>query len=114
MSTQGERIKKIRKELRMTQSEFGKKIGMSKQYFSKVENGVVLLNNEKLVAIGDNFNVNLNYLLLGDGEMFFNNSSTMPYSSSVSIEDIIDKFLNEKIDARLKKLINVIWKLYIR
>lgn len=107
MSTQGERIKKIRKELRMTQTEFGKKIGMSKQYFSKVENGVVLLNNEKLVAIGDNFHVNLNYLLLGNGEMFFSEKDAKAADQNTCIEDVIDKFLNEKIDARLKKFVNV-------
>ena len=70
MSTQGERLKEIRQALKLSQQEFGDKLCVSKQYFSNLENDRNTLNNEKLVSLLVDFNVNLNYLLGGVGEIF--------------------------------------------
>ena len=70
MTTQGKRIKEIRTELKLSQEEFGKKIGVSKQYVSNLEADRNFLNNEKLVSLLLDFNVNINYILCGIGEQF--------------------------------------------
>lgn len=70
MSTQGDRLKKIRQALNLSQEELGKSISVSKQYISNLEASRNLLNNEKLVSLLVDYNVNINYLLAGIGNMF--------------------------------------------
>lgn len=70
MTTQGERLKKIRKELGLSQQKMGETLGISKQFFSILEKDKTLLNNEKLVALLRAYKINANYVLDGIGEMF--------------------------------------------
>lgn len=72
MTSQGKRLKNIRTALNLSGEEFGKKIGVSRQYVSNLEADRNVLNNEKLVLLSDDLNVNLNYLFTGKGEMFIN------------------------------------------
>lgn len=44
------KINKIRTTLKLTQQEMADTIGVSKQYFSKVENGHTELSKENIVA----------------------------------------------------------------
>lgn len=71
METQGQRIKKIRQALNLSQEKFGEIFGINKQFVSLLENDKTLLNNEKLVKLALDFKVNINYLLIGEGGMFF-------------------------------------------
>ena len=50
-------------------------LGISKQFYSNIETDRTLLNNEKLVLLFKDYNVNLNYLLGGFGDLF-NDSKT--------------------------------------
>lgn len=70
MSTQGDRLKRIRLGLSKTQEEFGESLGISKQFYSNIETNRTLLNNDKLSILYKNYNVNLNYLVGGFGEPF--------------------------------------------
>ena len=71
MNTQGERVKKVRQALGLSQDEFGSILGIKKQFVSRIENDKdVFLNNDKLVTLLLNSNVNINYILGGIGEMF--------------------------------------------
>lgn len=67
---ENEKIKEIRKELGLTQQEMADSIGVSKQYFSKVENGLTDLSKEKIVKLCMINNISLNWLLLGQGGIF--------------------------------------------
>lgn len=64
------RIKKIRKELDLTQKEFGERIGIKGNTIAQYENG----RNEPIDAVISlicrEFNVNENWLRTGEGEMF--------------------------------------------
>ena len=81
MDTQGSRLKKIRQELNLSQEEFAKKIGVSKQYICNLEADMYTLNNERLVSLAVDFKVSLNYLLLGIGEMFLYKDAASEYES---------------------------------
>ncbi len=70
--TQGKRIKEIRKALGYTQQVFADILGVSKQYFSRVENNITELSTGKLQILIEKCNVNANYVLLGRGNMFLN------------------------------------------
>lgn len=68
--TQGERVKELRKTLKLTLDKFGEKLCVTKQTISRIENGVNNLTNQMAKAICREFNVNETWLRTGDGEMF--------------------------------------------
>ena len=68
----GERIRTLRKQLGLTQKEFAKKIGVIDRLVSKWEKGLNDPTTKSLKAIAKTFNVNLHWLLTGEGEMFIN------------------------------------------
>lgn len=68
--TQGERVKNIRKTLKLTLEEFGSKVGVTKQTVSRIENGVNNLTDQMTKSICREYNVNYDYLMYGEGEMF--------------------------------------------
>ena len=68
--TQGERLKKIRQNLNLSQEDFGKIFEIQKQMVSSLENNKIKLNNEKLEKLLITYNVNINWLLAEIGDMF--------------------------------------------
>lgn len=75
--TQGERVKEVRKSLKMTLEEFGSKVGVAKQTISRIENGVNNLTDQMAKSICREYNVNYDWLLSGEGEMFSNLPQTV-------------------------------------
>jgi transcriptional regulator with XRE-family HTH domain len=65
------RVRKIRSVLDLTQDVMVEKLGVSVPTFSEVEQGKSNPSFEFLFNIAKEYNVNLYYLLYGDGEMFF-------------------------------------------
>lgn len=68
--TQGERVREIRKELGLTLEKFGEKLGVKKNAISQLENGRNALTDQMVKAICREYNVNYDYLMNGEGEMF--------------------------------------------
>lgn len=68
--TQGERIRLIRKELNLTLEKFGEKLGVQRSAVSKIERGERGLTDQMIISICREFNVNYDYLVDGEGEMF--------------------------------------------
>ena len=68
--TQGERVKEIRKALDLTLDKFGEKVGVKKQTVSRIENGINNVTEQMVLSICREFNVNYDYLVNGEGEMF--------------------------------------------
>ena len=62
----GKRIKELRKQNHLTQSELGSKLGVIKQTVSSWENGVSSPNNDTLANIASIFGVTTDYLLGND------------------------------------------------
>ena len=67
--TLGERIKKLRKALDLTQQEFADRIGMKRNSIAQVELGRNT-SDQTIVSICREFNVNETWLRTGEGEMF--------------------------------------------
>lgn len=65
-----ERLKKLRKYLKMSQGEFGKKIELSASAIGEIERGTNKLTDRNIEAISRVFNVNPDWLRDGVGEMF--------------------------------------------
>ncbi len=68
--TQGERIKAIRKELGLTLEKFGEKLGVTKTTISRIEKGVNNLTDQMARSICREYNVDYDFLMYGEGEMF--------------------------------------------
>ncbi len=64
------RIRELRKSLKLTQQEFGNKIGLSKASIGNIENGIINLTDRNVSLICSTYNVNENWLRNGEGEMF--------------------------------------------
>lgn len=68
--TQGERVNQIRKTLDLTLEKFGEKLGVQKSSISKIEKDRVALSDQMAKSICREYNVNYDYLVYGEGEMF--------------------------------------------
>ena len=92
MKTTGQRFKDLRKELRLTQEVFANKIGLSKSAISAVESDKSFISQNVMSTLFMEFNVNLNWLVVGEGKMF----------NAPKYEDVKDEILKE-VDEILKK-----------
>ena len=66
----GTRVKKVRLRKGISQEQFGEIIGIKKAAVSKIENCENSLSKGNLLAICRQFNVNKEWLINGNGEMF--------------------------------------------
>lgn len=64
------RIKEIREYSKLTQDEFGKKIGSARNTIANYENGNRKPSNSVILSICREFNVNEEWLRSGQGDMF--------------------------------------------
>ena len=64
------RVKDIRKTLKLTQQEFGQRIGITNAAVSRIESGENGITEANILAIVREFNVSEDWLRTGEGEMF--------------------------------------------
>lgn len=66
----GIRIQKARKTAKLTQMQFAEKIGVSTQYISDLERGVVGCSVPTLIKICDTLDVSSDFILKGQNPVF--------------------------------------------
>jgi transcriptional regulator with XRE-family HTH domain len=66
----GARIKKVREAMKLTQKEFAKLFGLKQNAISQWEIGNSRVSDEILCDLSQDYNININWLLTGEGEMF--------------------------------------------
>lgn len=95
-----ERLKKLRKELDMTQQEFAEGIGIKRNTIATYESG----RNEPIDAvislICTKYNVNENWLRTGKGDMF------VKLSYSDEIAQFVGQLMTEEDDSFKKRLVS--------
>lgn len=64
-----ERIKELRNSLKLTQNDFGVKIGVARNTIANYETGNRIPSNQIIISICREFNVNEKWLRTGEGEM---------------------------------------------
>lgn len=83
-----ERIKHLRKDiLDMTQEEFGKKLGVSRDVVNNLERGRVEIKDDRIKLIGSVFDVKEYWLQTGEGDIF--------YSKKADDADIVSDLLEK-------------------
>ncbi|MFQ6794710.1 MAG: helix-turn-helix domain-containing protein [Thomasclavelia sp.] len=75
--TQGERVRYIRKDKKLTLEKFGEKIGLKKNSLSQIENGKNDLTEQNKKAICREFYVNYAWLSEGIGDIYINIGETL-------------------------------------
>lgn len=70
MIKMNKRIRKVRDFYKLTQEDFGKKIGSARNTIANYENGNRTPSNSVIISICREFNVNEEWLRTGEGEMF--------------------------------------------
>lgn len=102
----GDRIKKIRKELDLTQAEFGARIGSVQNTVTGYESGRRNPSAPVIALICEKFGVNEEWLRSGEGEMFKPAPSDVldqlanEYNLSNASYIAIEKFVNLKPEKR--------------
>lgn len=112
--TLGERIKLLRKELKLSQEEFGDKLGVRKTAISRWENEINSLTETMAKSICREFNVDYFWLTEGFGEMFMHfdeviiQELTEMYSLDETEKAIVLAFLESDKETRthIKKFVN--------
>lgn len=94
--TQGERVLEIRKALSLTMDKFGEKLGVQKSAISKIEKDRVNLSDQMVKLICREYNVNYDWLMDGEGEMFSDLPQTVldELCSQYELDDL-DRFIVE-------------------
>lgn len=101
-----ERIQIIRKNLSLTQEEFGARIGgLSRNYVWMLEKGDRIPSDRTINDICREFNVQEKWLRTGEGEMF------VPVTRDEEIEIFIGKMLRDEDNRFKKRLISALARL---
>lgn len=66
----GARLRQFRGNLDLSQREFSKCIDISQSYCSMLERGTLTLNPLIMRTIYENFNISVNWLITGEGDIF--------------------------------------------
>jgi transcriptional regulator with XRE-family HTH domain len=88
------RVKLLRNQLNMSQSEFGKRLGVTGTGISKIENGQRHLTEQMLLAICKEFNTNEKWLRYGEGETYRQKLPT-------GLEQLSELYQLDELDKRI-------------
>lgn len=106
------RLKEIRKELKLTQNEIGEKIGITGATVSDIERGKLSLTDRNVSLICEKLNVNKEWLETGNGGMFNPVLPVDDFTALLSqIEESDDEFIKNalwtywQLDEKSKKVI---------
>ena len=105
-----DRIKALRERLEKSQDEFGKDIGLTRNYISLIENGQRNLSDQSIKVLCSLYNVNENWLRTGNGEMFV--PETKDEQISKMLADVLkceDSDFKKRLIVALSKMDNAGW-----
>ena len=101
-----ERLKILRKTLKLSGEKFGEKIGVKRSAISQIETGKNNLSDQIIKSICTVYNVSEEWLRTGEGEMFIETKESFleNISKQYSLDDldikIIESYLNLSPDGR--------------
>jgi transcriptional regulator with XRE-family HTH domain len=91
--TFGERVRAIRKQLELNQTDFGRGLGISIQHLSDIELDKKKPCHDFFYNMVMTFKVNLNYLVMGMGEIFLGETGLAPTQRAKTGNPDVDVFL---------------------
>ena len=100
--TQGERIRELRKALKLTLDRFGERVGVKKSALSQIENGKSGVTDQMIKSICREFDVSETWIRTGEGEMF------PPVDRRTEIAKLTRQLLNEEEDSFKNRFISML------
>jgi transcriptional regulator with XRE-family HTH domain len=85
----GQRIREIRKKLKIQQKDMAAAMNIAASYLCDIENGKGNPGPEFFVRLATQFNINLNYLFIGAPDMF-TDAEKKVQKQEVDLEDDVD------------------------
>jgi transcriptional regulator with XRE-family HTH domain len=107
MRTINERLKEIRTSLNISQREFSKRIFISQSLYADIEIGNVECKERFIRLISSQFNVNLDWIKTGEGEMFASSPPDLRLEYLIDIFNQLDPQLQDCVLDHLKGLLKV-------
>lgn len=107
--TQGERVKMVRKENRMTLDRFGEQLGVTKVAISNIERGNRSLTEQMLKSICREFNVNEEWLRTGEGGIDNMFIQATPYEKAYNRFGYIMEHSSPSKKAALTMLLEILY-----
>ena len=106
-----ERIKKLRKQLHLTQDEFGNKLGVANSSISNIEKNRYGITDQMIKLMVKEFGVNENWLRTGEGEMFpeFDRADAIAKLADDIMTEVPDSFKSRLVTA-LAQMTDEQWK----
>lgn len=109
------RLREVRENLGFSQGEFAEKLEIKQQLLSKYETGRLDISNTIKVRLHVDFNVSIDWLLTGNGNIFINNSNEkLSFQDAVTLLQIfakLDAQSKEEVLSLMRKLgKNTTWK----
>lgn len=98
----GEQIKLLRKHYKMTQTEFGQKIGVSRDVINNIENKGIVPSEPIIKLIISEFGVNREWLETGSGKML------KDFSRDEEIAYFVGSVLSDESDGFKKRFITML------
>ena len=106
-----ERIRELRKKLRLSGEKFGEKIGLKRVAISQLETGRTTPTNQTIMSICREFNVSEEWLRNGTGDMFVPMSLDEEIASFIGdIQSDIEENFKKRFISALAKLSPEEWK----
>jgi HTH-type transcriptional regulator / antitoxin PezA len=103
-----ERIKDLRSSLKLSQRQFAKRIFVSQTLINEIESGKRKINARILHLISYRFNVNMEWLKKGEGNMFFNAPLDTRLEHIIEIFHKLDKPLQDYLFLQSKELLKIL------
>lgn len=97
--TINKRVKLLRKQLGLSQTEFGNKVGIAQGHMTNIETGRREVTEKSIKVICLQFNVNEEWLRTGNGEMFVEDDNTLlaQLSKQYNLDDFSRRFVETYI-----------------
>jgi len=102
-----ERIKKIRTMLNVSQRDFCKRIFISQTLLGYIETGERNVNDRTIQLLSTEFNVNKDWILTGEGEMFTAPPPDLQLEKLIDIFKQLDKSLRDYLLEQSKGLLKL-------
>lgn len=92
-----DRLRLLRNALHLSQEEFGKRVGVTKTAISRLESGSNRITDRMLKLISREFNVVIDWLETGRGEMFLpiSDDALDDFAVEFGLSDIAKEFIGE-------------------
>jgi len=90
----GDRLRQLRRHLGVNQCDFAESIGLKQGSYSDIERGRSGLSNHVKMSLSEKYNVNIDWLVSGEGNMFINEFEEFDSPNDVPLKERIKEFAN--------------------